>query len=206
MQHMILKAHAETVTDLGQFEAVISTSSVDREGDVVVPAAMVAALRAWTTTAKLIPFHWNHSTDPEDIVGHIDPASVFESGGEVMASGKVDLESSRGKEIWRLVKSNTLGFSFGYMVTSSTPRGDRGRTIHSLDVFEVSATPTPMNQQTRVVGWKSDDTRELAAERRAITGAMDEADAGRALKRKANAIAAECSKDVAPVQVASFDC
>jgi hypothetical protein len=55
---------------------VISTATVDRENEVVEPSAMVDALRAWTFTGKVIPLHWNHSSEPEDIIGNIQPPSV----------------------------------------------------------------------------------------------------------------------------------
>jgi hypothetical protein len=70
---------------------------------------MVKALRAWTTTGKVIPLAWNHSSDPEDIVGHIDPETVRQEGDGVVAEGQVDLDTGRGQQVWRLMKSGTLG-------------------------------------------------------------------------------------------------
>ena len=124
MERLLLKAVATTTTDLGEFTAVVSTSAIDREKDIVEPAAMVSALRAWTLTNKLVPLHWDHSPDPENIVGHVDPESVRAVGGEVQASGKVDLDTDRGRQVWRLMKSGTLGFS---SATSSPPQPS-GRT------------------------------------------------------------------------------
>jgi hypothetical protein len=141
MDHMILKAAVTTATDQGIFEAVISTESVDRENDVVVAAGMGDALRAWTSTGKLIPLAWNHSSKAEDIVGRVDPASVHEVGGEAVASGQVDQDTDRGRHVWRLAKSQTLGFSFGYLIIDAVKRADGVREIRKLDVFEVSATP-----------------------------------------------------------------
>jgi hypothetical protein len=43
MEHLLLKA-ATTATDEGTFEAVISTASVDRDGDIVEPTAIAKAL------------------------------------------------------------------------------------------------------------------------------------------------------------------
>ena len=109
MEHATFKAVTTTTTDLGQFEAVISTSAIDREGDIVEPAAMVDALQAWN---RPIPLDWNHSTDPEDIVGHVNPESVKAVGDEVMADGEVDLDTERGRHVWRLMKRRSIGFSF----------------------------------------------------------------------------------------------
>jgi phage head maturation protease len=60
------------------------------------------------------------------------------------------------------MKGGSLGFSFGYITTGSIKRADGGRTITSLDVFEVSATPAPMNPETRVLATKAlDDEHAL---------------------------------------------
>jgi len=160
MQHLTFKAATTVQTDQGVFEAVISTEAVDRERDVVMPEAMVDALRAWIYAGKMVPLAWNHSSAPEDQVGHINP-SVKAVNGEVVASGWIDQDTERGAHVWRLAKSGTLGFSFGYMVTESTPREGGGRHITGLDVFEVSATPTPMNNGTRVLSTKAADNADM---------------------------------------------
>jgi phage head maturation protease len=100
---------------------------------------------------------WNHSSKAEDIIGHINPASVKEVNGEVVATGWIDQGTPRGRETWRLAKSATLGFSFGYLTIDAVKRADGVREIRKLDVFEVSATPTPMNNRTRVLSTKAVD-------------------------------------------------
>lgn len=152
MEALTLKAVAASTTDQGIFEAVISTQSVDREKDIVSADGMVAALRKWN---RPIPLAWNHSTSAEDQIGYIDPQSVRAVDGEVVAGGKVDIESAVGEEAWRSFKSRTIGFSFGYLIVKSTPRQGGGKDISELDVFEVTATPTPMNNDTRVLSAKA---------------------------------------------------
>jgi HK97 family phage prohead protease len=151
MEHLIVKA-AIVPTDQGVFEAVISTEAIDREKDIVVAQAIVDALRKWN---RPIPLAWNHSTEAEDIFGHIDPSSVKEVEGEVVAGGQVDLDSKVGREAWRSFKNRTIGFSFGYLITDSIKRAEGIREIRGLDVFEVSATATPMNGATRVLPTKA---------------------------------------------------
>jgi uncharacterized protein len=169
MERLLLKAVATATTDEGLFEAVVSTSAIDREGDVVEPAAMVSALQAWTVTTKKVPLHWNHSSDPEDIVGHVEPESATAQGGEVVASGQVDLDTDRGRQVWRLMKAGTIGFSFGYLIPEggSFKRADGGRTITSLDVFEITVCPAPMNAETRVLATKALDAEYAATRDRA---------------------------------------
>lgn len=155
MEQVLLKA-ATTAADQGLFTAVISTTSIDREGDIVSPQGMVNALHKWAPLGKKLPLSWNHSLAPEDIIGWIDPGTAKVVGNEVEVDGWVDQTVDRGKEAWRLVKSGTLGFSYGYIPLKAPRRkGGKGRDIMELDVYEITATPAPMNGDTRVVGWKS---------------------------------------------------
>ncbi len=173
MDHLLLKA-VTTAQDEGVFEAVISSAAVDRERDIVEPAAMVKALRKWAQTGKLIPLAWHHSTDAKDQIGHVDPASVREVDGEVVVKGWIDQSTEVGAHAWRLVKSGTLGFSFGYLIPEggSTQRKGGGLHIKELDVFEITATPTPANNDTRVLGWKAMGASEMAAKMRAMADEM----------------------------------
>lgn len=154
MEHLTLKAVTKPVTDEGVFEAVISTANADRELDIVEPAAMVAALKKWN---RPIPLSWDHSTAPEDIIGAVEPMTVREQDGEVIVGGQVDLQSAKGAEAWRSFKSGTVGFSYGYLTTADGVKARKGggRTISALDVFEITATPTPMNNDTRVLQVKA---------------------------------------------------
>jgi hypothetical protein len=117
--------------------------------------------------------------------------------------------STVGKEAWRSFKSRAIGFSFGYLIPDGgfTPRPGGGRLITALDVFEVTATPTPMNNDTRVLSTKGISAGDpmLDALNRVFANA-DEVHrkqvAADALREKAMRIAREC----APIQVATFEC
>jgi hypothetical protein len=84
----------------------------------------------------------------------------------------VDHDTERGRQVWRLIKGGVVGFSFGYLIPEggAQKRAGGGRRITQLDVFEVTVTPAPMNNDTRVLGWKghAEDEppthRELEAE------------------------------------------
>jgi HK97 family phage prohead protease len=160
----LVKARTLVDTDKGDFEAIISSESTDREMDMVLAPAMVTALKAWTKVGKLIPLLWSHSAAPDDVVGHIRPESAKAVNGQVLVSGWIDQSTTRGKEAWRLVKSGVLGFSFGYLILDAVKRKDGVREIRTLDVFEVSATATPMNGDTRVLSWKSRDAAQARRE------------------------------------------
>jgi HK97 family phage prohead protease len=207
MEHLLLKATVATVdTDLGEFQAVISTEAVDREKDIVSAAGMVTALRKWN---RPVPLAWNHSTKAEDIIGSVDPNTVKAVDSEVVAKGRVDLDSTVGREAWRSFKSRAIGFSFGYLINKSTSRPGGGRHIVELDVFEVTATPTPMNNDTRVVDVKAVDIgydaeydelkRHFRDDMLKRLSAAPDADT---LRVKAQRIAREHT----PITVAEFDC
>ena len=84
------------------------------------------------------------------------------SPGEVHATGWIDQSTDRGRHVWRLAKSGTLGFSFGYLIPEggAVKRADGVREIRKLDVFEVTATPAPMNNDTRVLSVKGLEDRD----------------------------------------------
>lgn len=161
MDHLLLKAATTVTTEQGTFTAVISTSSVDREGDIVEPQAVVDALHKWVPLGKKLPLTWQHSGAAEDIHGHIDPASAHVDGPNVVVDGWVDQSTTRGKDVWRLIKSGTLGFSYGYLAIQAAPRtGTKGRHITEMDIFEITDTHAPMNGDTRVLAWKSAEERD----------------------------------------------
>ena len=156
MQHMTKAATVtDTTTDRGEFSAVVSTYDVDRQGDQVAPGAFRQTIADWKNTGRMIPLHWDHSSEPEDIVGYVEPASMEESKAGLTVQGKVDLETERGREAWRLLRANTVGFSFGYLATKTHDRDNGVRVLDEIDIFEVTITASPANNQTRILAMKS---------------------------------------------------
>lgn len=165
MEHLLLKA-TTVAADEGTFEAVISTASVDRDGDIVEPKAIVAALAKWADLGKLVPLAWDHT---KNVIGHIDPASARVEGQEVVAAGRIDQEATGpngenfGELAWRLVKSGTLSFSYGMLIPEGGAKKRAGGGLHitALDMFEVSVIPVaPSNNDTRILSWKSVEERD----------------------------------------------
>lgn len=161
-QELLLKAATSAVTDQGTFTAVISTATVDRDKDIVEPSAVVGSLQKWAALGKRVPLLWDHT---KNVVGHIDPSTARVEGTEVVADGYVDQAAKGsagenfGEQTWRLVKSGTLSFSFGFLFEPKADAeklaGGRYR-IKNLDVYEVSVIPVaPANNDTRVLSFKS---------------------------------------------------
>ena len=157
MQHLLeAKATITPAADRGEFEALAATWDRDREGDVIVPGAFAKSIAEWRSVGRLVPVHWNHGAD--EIVGHVDPQSMHETSDGLEVAGKVDLDTERGRNVWKLLKANRLAFSFGYMPTKARQRGGT-RELLEVDVFEISITASPANNRTRVLAKKSIDQR-----------------------------------------------
>jgi phage head maturation protease len=135
-----------------------------------------------------------------------------EAGKGLIVGGKVDLETDRGRQVWKLLKSGSLGFSFGYLITDSVDRPGGGREITGLDLFEISATSVPMNSGTRVISTKSVAEREHEAIAKAfaqVFAAPSRHDHLADLSlAELKAYGDELTKDIdtRPIRIVSFEC
>src|SRR5512144_1463467 len=101
------KAVALPTTDLGEFQALVATWDRDRGGDVIKRGAFAKSIAEWRSVGRMLPLHDNHNSDA--IVGEIDPGSMVETSKGLEVSGKVDLDTERGRELWRSLKKNRIG-------------------------------------------------------------------------------------------------
>lgn len=150
-----IKATATVATEAGQFTAIAAAYTIDRDKEFIRPGAFANTIKAWQGRNKPIPLHWAHQGDPESIIGAVDPGQMEETDDGLFVAGKVDLESEKGAEAWRLVKSGTVGLSFGFLGQMGEKSEDGTREIVEIDLFEVSLTPAPANPDTRILSWKS---------------------------------------------------
>jgi HK97 family phage prohead protease len=155
MLHKTASAEA-VVTDQGEFTALAATWDLDRQGDRIQPGAFSNTIRRWRSSSKAIPLHWDHSGDPRDIIGTVDPLSLRETSEGLEVKGQLDLNDSEvAHEAWRSMRNDAISLSFGYM-TKSSRKGSDGETILTeLDLFEVSLVPHPANDQTRIISMKN---------------------------------------------------
>jgi HK97 family phage prohead protease len=79
--------------------------NVDRDGDRIVKGAFAKTIDAWQDTGRTVPLHWNHSADPDDVIGYVDPRSMVETDRGLVV-GQLDLENSeRARQAWRAMKT-----------------------------------------------------------------------------------------------------
>jgi HK97 family phage prohead protease len=201
MEHVTVKAVA-TATDLGWFTAIAAVfGNVDRDGDRIVKGAFAESIEAWQSTGRTVPLHWNHSADPDDIVGHVVPGSMVETDRGLVVEGQLDLENSeRARKAWRAMKTGSIGLSFGYLTQKQRKAADGANELLAIDLFEISLTPGPSNPSTAVLSMKSaepdlDRVRVQERDRMvALFAAVDQ----KALELE--------RKRSAPVRIASFEC
>lgn len=156
MLHKTLEAKATTTTDQGSFVALAATYAVDRTNERIVPGAFADTIKAWQKSGKQIPLHWDHMGEAENVIGTIDPASMKETADGLEVKGQLDLEDSQvAREAWRLMKKNAVGLSFGYLVNQDAKGADGVRELKSIDLFEITITPAPVNPDTRFLDLKA---------------------------------------------------
>lgn len=165
MQYVEAKATATPTTDLGEFTAIVAAWNRDRQGDVIERGAFAKSIAEWQQVGRQVPLHLDHKSDT--IVGSVDPMSMRETTAGLEVAGKVDLDTEQGQDVWRQLKRNRIGFSFGYLTVKSRKRDGGGRELLQLDLFEVSVTARPANNATRILSTKSADD-DLLPEIRAM--------------------------------------
>jgi Escherichia/Staphylococcus phage prohead protease len=151
-----LEAPACVAVEKGEFTALAATWTVDRQNEQIRRGAFASTAAWWRQSGKRIPLSWDHQTTAEAIIGSVDPSSMTETGEGLLVSGKLDIaDSEKAREAWRSVKSRAVSLSFGLLVLKSHTRSDGIRELTELDLFEITLTPTPANQDTRILETKS---------------------------------------------------
>jgi HK97 family phage prohead protease len=155
--HKQVEATATPTIEKGTAVLLVAAYSRDRGNDVIQRGAFRDTIERWRGSGKQIPLAWDHSTEKaEQVIGTVDPHTMRETRDGLIAEAHLDIDGSEtAREVWRLVKSDSIGVSFGYLVTDEDDGADDTRLLKAIDLFEVSLTATPMNGDTRVVSWKS---------------------------------------------------
>jgi HK97 family phage prohead protease len=174
-----VKAGPEDGLREGEFLVYPSTftKQPDAYGDIVAPGAFLKSIDTWKNSGNTLPGLFGHRMDDPDffVAGALD---MGEDEHGWWVKGEFDLESPKGKHVYRLVKGRRLNqLSFAYDVIDAAgvelENGVRANELRELKVYEFSFVPVGANQDTSVVAVK------------AIASAMaEELKAGRVLSAK----------------------
>lgn len=127
----------------------------DLHGDTVAAGAFSASLARHKADGTMPALLWQHDTS--------EPIGVWDSADEdargLKLSGRLNLDTSRGREAYALVKQGALnGLSIGFVTQEGGAEIDRGtglRKLTALDLWEVSLVTFPSNRSARLTGVKS---------------------------------------------------
>ncbi|TIX70792.1 MAG: HK97 family phage prohead protease [Mesorhizobium sp.] len=143
--------------------------NVDSHGDVIEKGAFKESLRAWEAKGKLPPMLLQHG----GFFGPVDdmlPIGKWTSMEENSKGLKVEgqlfaLGTDRGQLIYEGMKAGSLdGLSIGYRAkkyTVGTKPTDPSRTLHEIDLVELSVVTFPSNDKATVGAVKSADIDAL---------------------------------------------
>jgi HK97 family phage prohead protease len=154
-----------TDTDQGEFTAIAAAYTIDRTNEQIIPGAFAETISRWKSSGKDVPLHWDHQPGAESVIGSIAPSTMRETEDGLYVEGTLDIDDSElAREAWRSVKRNRVGLSFGYLVLDARGRADGVKELRTLDLFEITLTPSPANRDTRVLSTKSADYADIGQE------------------------------------------
>jgi HK97 family phage prohead protease len=138
--HLEIKAVAED----GTFEGVATSyGNVDQAGDRILPGAFRE------DDGKEVPLLWSHKRDEP-----VGLARLAETPSGVRAEGKLDLDTTAGREAYsRLKKGIVKSLSIGFQILSHAFEGSV-RVIQQGSIKEVSLVLFPANEQARILAVK----------------------------------------------------
>lgn len=176
MERIIFPLQIKAADDEGVIEGYGSVfGNVDQGGDIVAPGAFADSL-ASGRVVKMLRDH-----DLRKVIGVWD--EVTEDGKGLRVKGRMALATQLGRETFELIKMRAMdGLSIGYR-TIDDAISDGVRTIKSAELWEVSATPFPMNAEAVIDMAKAEDLTERELERKLTQGAGLSRSVARALMR-----------------------
>lgn len=135
------------------------TRTPDSYGDVVAKGAFEDTIAEWKDSGNVLPGLYGHRfDDPDYFVASAEEMGEDDHG--LWVRGSFDLESPKGKQVYRLVKGRRLNqLSFAFDVEDQAEveleDGTKANELRKLKLYEFSFVPVGANQDTSVVAVKA---------------------------------------------------
>jgi HK97 family phage prohead protease len=149
MDHIHCSAEIKEIkesNDVGSFEGVASMyGNIDLGGDIVEPGAFKEFMYTPDRKIRILDGHNTRAA--------IGKGEVIDSHIGLVIKGQLNLRVSRARDVYELMKDgiiNGLSIGFDVLAGGSKIREDGVRLLQGLKLWEVSATPFPMNPQTLI--------------------------------------------------------
>ena len=138
---------AESENTAGEFEIIMSTDAVDRDGESIVKGA-------FDPLPESIPVHAFH--DFHDPVGRAFPS--YNEQGQLVGRGFF-ANTPRAQEIRQLVADGVIGHTSVGFMAAERKSADGVPEISSAELLEVSFVSVPSNRDAQVLAVKEYDTK-----------------------------------------------
>jgi HK97 family phage prohead protease len=138
---------AESESASGEFEIIMSTDAVDRDGESIIKGA-------FDPLPASIPVHAFH--DFHDPVGRAVPS--YNDKGQLVGRGFF-ASTPRAQEIRQLVADGVIGHTSVGFMAAERKSADGVPEIASAELLEVSFVSVPSNREAAVLAVKEYDTK-----------------------------------------------
>lgn len=127
--------------------------NVDSGRDIILPGAFRESLAAHRTRGSMPAMLLQH--DPNRVIGRW--TSITQNARGLAVTGKLSLGTKDADETYVLVRDGAIsGLSIGYTIPPGGATTRAGvRTLHRVELHEISLTAVPMNSEARVTSVKS---------------------------------------------------
>lgn len=138
---------AESESPAGEFEIIMSTDAVDRDGESIVKGA-------FDPLPESIPVHAFH--DLHDPVGRAVPS--YNDKGQLVGRGFF-ASTPRAQEIRQLVADGVIGHTSVGFMAAERKSTDGAPEIMSAELLEVSFVSVPSNREAAILAVKEYDAQ-----------------------------------------------
>ena len=164
-------------------DAVASTADMDRDNEIILPAAFKDTVAAFKANPVVLACHQHRlPSGSSPVIGSVLPESIAITDSQVLF-GMRFAETPLGNEYWQLYKDRHMrAFSIGFIGIEWTDEKDEKlgyiRTYTKIELLEISAVPVPSNRAALVRAkgfYETEDATEAIVARveQAVKGHID---------------------------------